>query len=208
MAFHEVLFPENISRGSRGGPQRRTQIVTLDSGEEERNASWTDSRRRYDVSYGIRLADQLAAVIAFFEARSGRLHGFRFRDPLDGKSCLPSATAAATDQSLGTGNAEVVAYALRRAYTSGGTTWYRPITKPVTGSVLIALDGTPTASGWTVDTTTGIVTFSAAPGNGVVVTAGFTFDVPVRFDSDSIEATADNVEFGGIDAIPLLEVRR
>jgi hypothetical protein len=80
MAFHEVRFPDNISRGARGGPERRTQVVELASGDEERNASWANSRRRYDVAYGIRRADDLAAVVAFFEARNGRLHGFRYKD--------------------------------------------------------------------------------------------------------------------------------
>ena len=94
MAFHEVRFPDNISRGARGGPERRTQIVELASGDEERNASWANSRRRYDVAYGIRRADDLAAVVAFFEARNGRLHGFRYKDWADYKSCLPSQPVA------------------------------------------------------------------------------------------------------------------
>ena len=91
MAFHEVRFPEAIGRGARGGPERRTQVVELASGDEERNASWANSRRRYDVSYGIRRADDLAAVVAFFEARNGRLHGFRFRDWSDYRSGPPRA---------------------------------------------------------------------------------------------------------------------
>ena len=104
MAFHEVRFPDNISRGARGGPERRTQIVELASGAEERNASWANSRRRYDVAYGIRRADDLAAVVAFFEARGGRLHGFRFKDWGDHKSCLPSGTPSPSDQQIGTGD--------------------------------------------------------------------------------------------------------
>jgi hypothetical protein len=104
MAFHEVRFPDAISRGARGGPERRTQIVELASGDEERNASWANSRRRYDVAYGIRRADDLAAVVAFFEARNGRLHGFRFKDWGDHKSCLPSGTPSPIDQPLGTGD--------------------------------------------------------------------------------------------------------
>ena len=107
MAFHEVRFPDNISRGARGGPERRTQIVELASGDEERNASWANSRRRYDVAYGIRRADDLAAVVAFFEARNGRLHGFRFKDWGDHKSCLPSGTPSPTDQAIGTGDGRV-----------------------------------------------------------------------------------------------------
>jgi uncharacterized protein (TIGR02217 family) len=107
MAFHEVRFPDNISRGARAGPERRTQIVELASGDEERNASWANSRRRYDVVYGIRRADDLAAVVAFFEARNGRLHGFRYKDWADYKSCLPSLAVAPTDQPIGTGNGAV-----------------------------------------------------------------------------------------------------
>ena len=105
MAFHEIRFPDNISRGARGGPERRTQVVELASGDEERNASWANSRRRYDVTYGIRRADDLAAVVAFFEARNARLYGFRYKDWADYKSCMPSAASPGpTDQLVGTGN--------------------------------------------------------------------------------------------------------
>jgi hypothetical protein len=110
-------FPDNISRGARGGPERRTQVVELASGDEERNASWANSRRRYDVAYGIRRADDLAAVVAFFEARNGRLHGFRYKDWADYKSCLPSQAVAPTDQPIGTGNGAVTTFALLKRYT-------------------------------------------------------------------------------------------
>ena len=106
MAFHEVRFPDDISRGARGGPERRTQVVELASGDEERNASWANSRRRYDAAYGIRRADDLAAVIAFFEARNGRLHGFRWKDWGDYRSGLPSAPVTPIDQALGTGDGD------------------------------------------------------------------------------------------------------
>ncbi len=208
MAFHEVRFPENISRGARGGPERRTQIVELASGDEERNASWANSRRRYDVAYGIRRADDLATVVAFFEARNGRLHGFRFRDWADYKSCLPSQTPGPTDQGLGTGDGTAVTFQLAKTYTSGSQAWTRPVTKPVSGSVRITLDGIEQATGWSIDTATGLVTFTAAPGVGVLVTAGFTFDVPVRFDSDTLDVTLDIERLGSITSIPLLEIRR
>ncbi len=106
MAFHEVRFPDDISRGARGGPERRTQVVELASGDEERNASWANSRRRYDAAYGIRRADDLAAVVAFFEARNGRLHGFRWKDWGDHRSGLPSAPVTPIDQALGTGDGD------------------------------------------------------------------------------------------------------
>ena len=208
MAFHEVRFPDNISRGARGGPERRTQIVELASGDEERNASWADSRRRYDVAYGIRRADDLAAVVAFFEARNGRLHGFRYKDWADYKSALPLQAITATDQQIGTGTGSLQTFQLAKRYTSGAQTWVRTITKPVTGTVRVALGMVEQMSGWTVDTTTGVVTFTAAPAGGVIVRAGFEFDVPVRFDSDTLDVTLDFERLGSITSIPLLEIRR
>ncbi|MFN4100470.1 MAG: TIGR02217 family protein [Pararhodobacter sp.] len=208
MSFHEVRFPDAISRGARGGPERRTQVVELASGDEERNASWANSRRRYDVAYGIRRADDLAAVVAFFEARNGRLHGFRFKDWADHKSCLPSGTPSPLDQPLGTGDGVRTAFQLAKRYASGLQSWTRAIAKPVAGTVRFALGGTEQLSGWSVDTTTGVVTFGSAPAAGVPVTAGFEFDTPVRFDTDTLDVTLDLERLGSIASIPLLEIRR
>lgn len=208
MAFHEVRFPDNISRGARGGPERRTQIVEMASGDEERNGSWADSRRRYDASYGIRKADDLAAVTAFFEARHGRLYGFRWKDWADHKSSLPSAVPAATDQPIGNGNGIQTTFQLVKLYTSGAQSWTRTITKPVAGTVVLALNGVTQITGWTVDTATGVITFAAAPATGAVITAGFEFDVPVRFDTDTLDVTLDVERLGSITSIPLIEVRR
>ena len=207
MAFHEVRFPDNISRGARGGPERRTQIVELASGAEERNASWANSRRRYDVAYGIRRADDLAAVVAFFEARNGRLHGFRYKDWADYKSCLPSQTPGPTNQPIGTGNGAATLFQLTKRYTSGAQSWTRAITKPVAGTVTIALNGAPQFSGWSVSTTTGLVTFTTAPAAGIAITAGFEFDVPVRFDTNALDVTLDLERLGSITSIPLVEIR-
>jgi uncharacterized protein (TIGR02217 family) len=208
MAFHEVRFPDNISRGARGGPERRTQIVELASGDEERNASWANSRRRYDVAYGIRRADDLALVVAFFEARNGRLHGFRTKDWADYKSCLPSQAITPTDQQIGTGTSSLKTFQLAKLYISGAQSWTRTIAKPVAGTVRIALGVTEQMSGWTVDATTGVVTFTTPPGNGVIIRAGFEFDVPVRFDTDTLDVTLDIERLGSITSIPLLEIRR
>ena len=207
MAFHEVRFPEAIGRRARGGPERRVQVVALASGREERNASWADSRRRYDVSYGIRRADDLAAVVAFWEARGGRLHGFRFRDWADYKSCPPSQTPAATDQPLGTGDGATTAFQLVKVYASGDQSWTRTIRKPVADTVTVAVDGAPQAAGWSLDPTTGLVTFAAPPAPGAMLTAGFAFDVPVRFEADALDVTLDIERLGSIDSIPLLELR-
>ena len=172
-AFHEVRFPDDISRGVLGGPGRRTDIVTLVSGFEERNAAQAHSKRRYDAAYGIRRADDMAAVVAFWEARLGQLHGFRWKDWSDHKSCLPSQAPSATDQLLGDGDGSATAFQLVKHYSSGPTAYVRPIRKPVAGTVRVALGGVAQASGWSLDPATGMVSFASPPAAGQAVTAGF-----------------------------------
>jgi uncharacterized protein (TIGR02217 family) len=61
--------------------------------------------------------------------------------------------------------------------------------------------------GWAVDVTTGVVTFETAPEADVVITAGFQFDVPVRFDTDTLEVNLTSFAAGEIPSIPLVEIR-
>jgi uncharacterized protein (TIGR02217 family) len=208
MNFHEVRFPAPLSMGSSGGPERRTEIVTLSNGFEERNSPWAHSRRRYDAGLGVRSLDDLAKVIAFFEARHGRLYGFRWKDWTDFKSSEPSAVPAFGDQSLGTGDGAETIFPLRKVYRSGGISYARPISKPVAGSVRVAVAGVELAAGdFSLDAAKGVVTLGAAPFAGAEVTAGFEFDVPVRFDTDRITASLASLSAGEIPSIPVIEVR-
>lgn len=209
--FHEIRFPTEIAFGSSGGPERRTEIVTLASGHEERNTRWADSRRRYNAGYGIRSIDDLHAVLAFFEERRGRLHGFRWRDRMDWKSCPPTGTPTPLDQTLATGDGTTATYQLAKRYGALHAPYVRPIVKPVQGTVRVAVDGIELGDGedWTCDPTTGVVTFlpGAVPGDGATVTAGFAFDVPVRFDVDRLEVNLTGFAAGDIPTIPLIEIR-
>jgi len=210
-AFHEVLFPLDIALNSAGGPQRRTDVVVLGSGAEERNARWVHSRRRYDAGYGVKTLDALAQVVAFFEERRGRLHGFRWRDRLDHSSAAPASMVAATDQLIGSGDGVTDTFALAKIYGAFYSPYQRPIAKPVAGSVRVAVDGNEVEEGvdFTVDATTGVVSFLPGhiPGSGAAVTAGFLFDVPVRFDTDYLEVDLSAFAAGAIPKIPLIEVR-
>lgn len=205
--FHEVRFPTAIAFGASGGPERKTDIVALGSGHEERNSRWADSRRRYNAGYGVKSLDDLHAAIAFFEERRGRLYGFRWRDRADWKSCAPSGTPAATDQPIGTGDGATAEFQLVKTYGADHAPWVRTIAKPVAGSVLVAVDGTPLTEGWICDDTTGVVTFTTPPEEGAAITAGYEFDVPVRFDSDTLEINLSHFAAGDIPAIPLVEIR-
>lgn len=210
-AFHEVVFPLDIALKSAGGPQRRTDVVTLGSGAEERNARWAHSRRRYDAGYGVKTFDALAQVVAFFEERRGRLHGFRWRDRLDHASAAPDAAISATDQVIGTGDGATASFQLIKTYGSLYSPYQRPIAKPVPGSVRVAVAGTEVTEGtaFNVDDATGIVTFSSGyiPASGAAVTAGFLFDVPARFDTDYLEVDLAAFAAGAIPKIPLVEIK-
>jgi uncharacterized protein (TIGR02217 family) len=210
-AFHEILFPLDIALKSAGGPQRRTDVVTLGSGREERNARWAHSRRRYDAGYGVKSHQALSQAIAFFEERRGRLHGFRWRDRLDHSSAAPEAAIGALDQLIGYGDGTQSAFALTKTYGADYSPYQRPIEKPVSGSVRVAIAGTEVNEGmaFTVDTTTGVVTFLAGhiPAMGAAVTAGFMFDVPVRFDTDYLEVDLSALAAGAIPKIPVIEIK-
>jgi uncharacterized protein (TIGR02217 family) len=210
-AFHEILFPLDIALKSAGGPQRRTDVVVLGSGREERNARWAHSRRRYDAGYGVKTFESLSQVVAFFEERRGRLYGFRWRDRLDHSSAAPAVAVAPTDQVIGTGDGTTDTFALAKTYGSIYSSYQRPIAKPVSGSVRVAVAGTEVTEGtaFTVDATTGTVTFLAGhiPASGQAVTAGFLFDVSVRFDTDYLEVDLSAFAAGAIPKIPLVEIR-
>jgi uncharacterized protein (TIGR02217 family) len=210
-AFHEVLFPLDIALKSASGPERRTEIVAVGSGREERNARWAHSRRRYDAGYGVKTLDALSAVVAFFEERRGRLHGFRWRDRLDHSSAAPGVAVSAFDQVLGTGDGATAAFALAKTYGSVYAPYSRPIVKPVPGSVRVAVDALEAEEGtdFSIDATSGVVTFlpGHAPADGAAVTAGFLFDVPVRFDTDYLEVDLSAFTAGAIPKIPLVEIK-
>lgn len=208
MGFHEVRFPTSLSFGSAGGPVRRTDVVTLANGFEERNTPWAHSRRRYDAGLGVRSLDDVAVLTAFFEARQGQLNGFRWKDWADYKSCLPSGSVAATDVQIGVGDSVARSFPLAKRYSSGSESYLRPVAKPVAGTVRAALDGVEQPdTTFTVDATTGIVTFDLPPGSGIIVTAGFEFDVPVRFDTDQIVTSVASFQAGDVPDVPVLEVR-
>jgi uncharacterized protein (TIGR02217 family) len=202
MAFHEVRLPARLAFGSTGGIERRTEVVTLASGFERRATPWAHGRRRYLIGAGVRSLDDVAVLVAFFEAWRGRLHGFRFRDFTDFRSCAPSASISPLDQRLGEGTGTAVSFQLLKLYGDVE----RPIRKPVDGSVRIAVDGVETGA-FALDPPTGVVTLVEAPPEGAVVTAGFAFDTPVRFDTDRIDVTLEGFEAGRLVAAPLIEIR-
>jgi uncharacterized protein (TIGR02217 family) len=210
-SFHDVLFPTAVSFGATGGPERRNEIVALTSGREKRNARFAHSRHRYDAGTGVRSLDDLHDVLAFFEARRGSLHAFRFRDPFDGKSCRPGAEPSAIDQNIATGDGAANRFALVKVYGAGDDAYRRPIVKPVVSTLRVAVNGAELSApgAFTFDDATGEIVFAAGsvPGAGLAVTCGYEFDVPVRFDTERIEISLKAFKAGQIPSIPLIEVQ-
>jgi uncharacterized protein (TIGR02217 family) len=197
-SFHEVRFPDNIAYGARGGPEFATTLVATGAGHEQRNVNWAEARGRWNVASGLKNQQQLDELIAFFRARKGRAYGFRFKDWTDYN---------ATGQLLGTGDGAESQFQLVKRYPSGSIVEVRTVTKPVAGTVKVYLDSAEQASGWSVDTTTGLVTFGTAPALDVEVTADFEFDVPARFDVDHMAVTIETFRLHRWQQIPIVELR-
>lgn len=199
MTFHDVRLNVNYERGARGGPQFKTTVTTLASGHEQRNGDWQRARGQWNIGYGVQTKADYAEILDFFLARQGRLYGFRFKDWVDFE---------ATEEIIGTGNASDTEFQLKKTYGAGAYTYVRPITKPVNGTLTVYLDDVLVDSAdYSVDYSTGVITFDTAPGNAVVVTATFEFDVPVRFTEDDLEIALQYVEAGAVPSIEIIELR-
>lgn len=209
--FHETRFPLDISIGAVGGPMRKTEIVSLVSGHEKRNTKWADSRRNFNAGFGVKSIDDLQDVIAFFEERRGRLYGFRFRDPLDYRSCKPSQVITAEDQKIGVGDGVETSFQLQKIYGAAPYGYTRRVNKPVANTVLISVDGQLQIEGddYTIDGATGEIGFlpTSIPAVNTQITAGFEFDIPTRFETDEISINLNAFQAGEIPSIPLIEIK-
>lgn len=207
-SFHDVLFPTAVSFGASGGPERRNEIVLMTSGRERRNLRTAHSRRTYDAGTGVKSIQDVYDILAFFEARRGSFHTFRFRDPFDNKSCRPEQVPAAADQLLGAGDGARTRFALVKTFGAGADAYARPIRKPVPSSLRVAVGGVEKTSpaDFSFDDATGDIVLAAAPPGGASVTAGYQFDVPVRFDAERLAVSLTSFRAGQVPTIPLIEV--
>lgn len=204
--FDDVEFPIAIGREASVEPGFSTAVVTMASGAEQRNADWADARMRYDAGPGVRSDADVAALIAFFRARMGQARGFRFRDPFDDSSAGMTAAPTPFDQRIGTGDGVATRFALVKRYGSGAEAQVRRISRPVAGSVRVAVGGMEQAAGWALEAS-GTIVFAAAPASGAAISAGFRFDVPVRFAEDRLSVSRATYLAGELASVPLVEIR-
>ncbi|WP_168464562.1 TIGR02217 family protein [Wolbachia endosymbiont of Ctenocephalides felis wCfeT] len=197
MSFTEIRFPDDISYGSTGGPEFSTEIVITHNGCEQRNINWLHARAKYNIGCGVRSNEQLLELVAFFRARKGKAIGFRFKDWSDFR---------AINQEIGVGDGKSLTFQLIKTYTSGTDKHVRVIRKPVSGAIKIYINGTE-ESKYLVNCSTGEVTFMKPPARGAIITASFEFDVPVRFDTDYLNASMDSYGNNSWNNVPLVEIK-
>ena len=208
MAIADIRLPEKWSKGSAGGPEFLTGLVPLADGSEYRPRRWQHPLWRYEIAHNVKRPEDIAELRAFHLARGGRHTAFLLKDWLDYTSKPDGKSGAAfTDQPLGTGDGAETEFQLVKRYADAVAAYDRPIRWPVDGTLVVAADGVVIGGGVSVDRGTGIVTIAPAPGLGVVLTAGFEFDVPVRFDDDWLSVTLDTVNSCSAGSVPLQEVR-
>ncbi|WP_225207799.1 DUF2460 domain-containing protein [Novosphingobium huizhouense] len=204
-AFDDVLFPIALGRAATVTPEFSTNVTITASGFERRNSLWTNARLRFDVGPGVRSEAELGELIAFFRARRGQARGFRLRDPSDYSSNGMTGVPTLLDQVIGRGDGATARFDLAKSYGSGEESQTRRITRPRAGSVLVGVNGVA-ASNWTL-ADGGTIVFDSAPSTDAVITAGFLFDVPVRFAEDQLEISGAAFAAGEAPTVPLVELR-
>jgi uncharacterized protein (TIGR02217 family) len=204
MAFHDIRLPEDVERGASGGPRFKTTIMVLGGGHEKRNIDWSQARAEYDVGYGIESKQDFTDVIEFFYARQGAAHSFRFKDWADFTIGAPGDPVQ-----FATGDGTTTIFQARKPYSSGGITYYRDLTKLVSGTLEVYVNDVLQVAGtdYTVDLLTGIITFTSAPSNTHSIKMFVEFDIPVRFAQDHLDISMETFDAGSIPSIRIIEVR-
>lgn len=197
-SFHEIQFPVDISFGASGGPQYSTDLVVTNSGHEQRNINWSSSRASYNVAHAIKTQSQLEDLIAFFRARKGRAYGFRFKDWSD---------YFANNQKIAVADGIEKQFQLIKSYSSGQQVEKRLVHKPVQNSVEIFVDNILQVQNYSINYQNGAIIFDIAPSDSSEISASFEFDVPVRFDTDSLSTSIDDYKVYSWQNISLVEIR-
>ena len=193
--FHDVNLPNFISIYAKGGPYFQTSIISTASGREVRSTDRTDALNRYIIENCKLNNDQFTQFNAFFRARKGMVYAFRMRDYADCK---------VVDQVIAEGNDHLQQFQLFKNYNDDYCKYIRKITKPTQGTITSFVNQKSVSP--VVDCSTGIISLSEPLPLGYSLTASFTFDVPVRFNSDNFKYYLNKDGSTSIDNLELIEV--
>ena len=163
IAFVESRFETGyILYGTEGGPEFSTSIVAVTSGYEKANQNWAVARGSWNFGDRKLPDTELNEIIKFFRARKGKAIGFRFKDWGDYQDGGTGYIG------VGYGDGTPGPHQMAKSYSDGGASDVRLIKKPVSGfkvyrgSILKTI-----ATNYTVDTTTGLITWVADASSSV-----------------------------------------
>lgn len=219
-AFQDIYLDDLIiGFPCYSSPRFSTNVAAAFNGDEVRNRNWSHPLRRFKLPEAVRYHAQYEALQDHWLVMGGPESSWPFTDPLDFASVpleLPNVVpeTSPTDQIIGVGNGSQRVFQLTKTYERQGATYTRPIFLPHVASVMVALDGgdPATAPGgpytWEVSRPGGEITFDVAPRTGLTVSAGFLFDVAVRFErDDSFDGIVQSYQVSGFADLDLLELR-
>jgi uncharacterized protein (TIGR02217 family) len=229
MSFHDTaIFPETISKNSTRTVRWNTKVIKHEGGSRSAIPYWTEPLVQIDASRGSIKTSDVADLVSFFRARIGATYGFRIRDWWDYASNASGTltnpgdvaigdedqqTTRVSDGLAGVGNASDTQFQLVKRYVDGGYERIRPITKPISGTVMVSVDGSNSTEGsnHTIDYSTGIITFTTVPGVGETVEAGFEFHIPAALsqesDLDGLFAQLTDYDNSSVPSIIIDEIR-
>lgn len=211
--FLSTEFPSPPGMGTKGGLAFNTSVTQMQGGGEKRNQRWANPLARYEIIVSNAKAIDYYPIVLLFAAAQARTHSWPFKDPLDSVSGAPGSTIAFDDCVIGTGDGILTAFQAVKTYTHGADVYSRKVTRLVTATVKSGVDGVEQTEGidWTVDVNTGILTYVVAPLDTLVVTAGFEYRIPCRFDTDNLGTVfaAPTVSDGVVAtaSFPIVQVR-
>lgn len=188
MTIKQLTFPEHLSTGTRLGPSYRTVVVQTYGGSEYRSQTRLKPLHRFDVRKSLQTTADIAEFLSFFHVVRGSAFGFKFLDPYGHSTASDHVGVPAEDDcEIGSGDGTETRFQLVKTYAYGGDLLQRTLTLPVAGSVVAAVNGVTKVDGvdFSVDTSTGVLTFGTAPVVGQTVTAGCEFLVPCRIDRET-----------------------
>ena len=122
--------------------------------------------------------DELRTLMGFFMLCQGAFGTFLFQDPSDDR---------VSGQQIGTGDTLRTVFQLQRTMgkTLPGGGFLEPIVAPNVVSAVYFNGIVQDPAGYSVDPTTGLVTFNIAPGSGLIITADYSYYFRCRFVDDS-----------------------
>lgn len=197
LPFDDQRLPVDVEVGAHGGPKFQTTVTMLGNGSEQRNSDWSEQRCEFDVGYGISSFDDLAAVKAHFYARRGRWRSFPFKDWTD---------YTIEDEVIGTGTGAVSDFQITKTYEPSGFPYVRDITRPVSGTLLVYINGVLKTLSTHYTVGLGLIHFLSAPAAAAVITATCEFDIPMRYDTDKFDQVLEAFNAGSVPSLPLVEV--